>query len=162
LKMKDYLDHEFRGLAHNSPQYIHLVAEIEKRVFADRAEYLGDPDFVDTRIEQLMSEEYMMSRAAEVDPERISTLVAAGPGIESPDTTHYSIVDRWGNAVANTYTLNLGFGSGVVVEGAGFLLNDEMDDFSIKAGVPNAYGVTGGRANEIQPGKRMLSSMSPT
>ena len=162
LKIKDYLEHEFRGLAHNSPQYVHLVAEIEKRVFADRAEYLGDPDFVDTRIEQLMSEEYMMSRAAEVDPERISTLVAAGPGIESHDTTHYSIVDRSGNAVANTYTLNLGFGSGVVVEGAGFLLNDEMDDFSIKAGVPNAYGVTGGQANEIQPGKRMLSSMSPT
>ncbi|MEX2123027.1 MAG: gamma-glutamyltransferase [Woeseia sp.] len=162
LKIKDYLDHEFEGLAHNSPQYIHLVAEIEKRVFADRAEYLGDPDYVDTRINRLMSEEYMMQRAEEVDPESISTVVAAGPGIESPDTTHYSIVDQWGNAVSNTYTLNIPFGSGVVVEGAGFLLNDEMDDFSVKPGVPNTYGVTGSQANEIQPGKRMLSSMSPT
>jgi gamma-glutamyltranspeptidase/glutathione hydrolase len=162
LKIKDYLNHEFEGLAHNSPQYIHLVAEIEKRVFADRAEYLGDPDYVDTRIERLLSEEYIMQRAAEIDPESISTIVAAGPGIESPDTTHYSIVDKWGNAVSQTYTLNIGFGSGVVVEGAGFLLNDEMDDFSVKPGVPNTYGVTGSEANEIQPGKRMLSSMSPT
>jgi gamma-glutamyltranspeptidase/glutathione hydrolase len=162
LKIKDYINHEFEGLAHNSPQYIHLVAEIEKRVFADRAEYLGDPDYVDTRIERLMSEEYIMQRAAEIDPENISTIVAAGPGIESPDTTHYSIVDKWGNAVSQTYTLNIPFGSGVVVEGAGFLLNDEMDDFSVKPGVPNTYGVTGSVANEIQPGKRMLSSMSPT
>ncbi len=162
LKIIDYLDHEFEGLTHNSPQYIHLIAEIEKRVFADRAVYLGDPDFVDTAIDELLSEDYMRRRAGEVDPVGISTVVAAGPGIESPDTTHYSIVDQWGNAVSNTYTLNLGFGSGVVVGGAGFLLNDEMDDFSIKPGVPNAYGVTGGEANAIQPGKRMLSSMSPT
>jgi gamma-glutamyltranspeptidase/glutathione hydrolase len=162
LKIKDYLNHEFEGLAHNSPQYIHLVAEIEKRVFADRAEYLGDPDYVDTRIERLLSDEYMMRRAEEIDPENISTVVAAGPGIESPDTTHYSILDGWGNAVANTYTLNLGFGSGVVVEGAGFLLNNEMDDFSVKPGVLNTYGVAGNEANEIQPGKRMLSSMTPT
>jgi gamma-glutamyltranspeptidase / glutathione hydrolase len=163
LKMKDYLNHEFEELPHNSPQYIHLVAEIEKRVFADRAEYLGDPDYVDTRIDRLVSEEYMMQRAAEVDPDEISTMVSAGtvPN-ESPDTTHYSIVDQWGNAVAQTYTLNISFGSGVVVEGAGFLLNDEMDDFSVKPGVPNTYGVTGNEANEIQPGKRMLSSMSPT
>jgi gamma-glutamyltranspeptidase/glutathione hydrolase len=162
LKIKDYIHHEFEGLPHNSPQYIHLVAEIEKRVFADRAEYLGDPDYVDTRIERLLSEEYIMQRAAEIDPEKISTLVAAGPVVEAPDTTHYSIVDKWGNAVSQTYTLNIGFGSGVVVEGAGFLLNDEMDDFSVKPGVPNTYGVTGSEANEIQPGKRMLSSMSPT
>jgi gamma-glutamyltranspeptidase/glutathione hydrolase len=163
LKMKDYLNHHFEGLEHNSPQYIHLVAEIEKRVFADRAEYLGDPDYVTTRIDQLMSEEYMAQRAAEVDPDSISMDVSPGPvPEESPDTTHYSILDQWGNAVANTYTLNIGFGSGVVVEGAGFLLNDEMDDFSIKPGFPNTYGVTGSKANEIQPGKRMLSSMSPT
>ena len=163
LKIKDYLDHHFEGLAHNSPQYVHLVAEIEKRVFADRAEYLGDPDYVNTRIDQLMSDDYMMQRAQEVDPENISMNVSAGPvAMESADTTHYSILDQWGNAVANTYTLNIGFGSGVVVEGAGFLLNDEMDDFSVKPGVPNTYGVTGSQANEIQPGKRMLSSMSPT
>lgn len=163
LKIKDYLNHHFEGLAHNSPQYIHLVAEIEKRVFADRAEYLGDPDYVNTRIDQLMSDDYIMQRAQEVDPDNISMDVGAGPvAMESPDTTHYSIVDQWGNAVANTYTLNIGFGSGVVVEGGGFLLNDEMDDFSVKPGVPNTYGVTGSKANEIQPGKRMLSSMTPT
>ncbi len=162
LKMKDYLSHEFEGLAHNSPQYIHLVAEIEKRVFADRAEYFGDPDAIDIPIDRLLGDEYIRSRAREVDTANISNLDAIQPGLESFDTTHFSIVDYQGNAVSNTYTLNLSFGSGVVVEGAGFLLNDEMDDFSVKPGVPNSYGVVGNTANEIQPGKRMLSSMSPT
>ncbi len=162
LKMKDYLAHLFEGLPHNSPGYIHLVAEMEKRVFADRAEYLGDPDYVDTRIDELIADDYIARRAAEVNPEAISTLAESPPGLESPDTTHYSIVDSQGNAVANTYTLNLSFGSRVVVEGAGFLLNDEMDDFSAKPGVANTYGVVGFKANEIQPGKRMLSSMTPT
>ncbi|HZW59952.1 MAG TPA: gamma-glutamyltransferase [Woeseiaceae bacterium] len=162
LKMKDYLAQQFAGVPHNSPQYIHLVAEIEKRVFADRAEYLGDPDYVDTRIDELLDEDYIARRAREVNPHRISTVAAAQPGLESLDTTHFSILDRWGNAVSNTYTLNISFGSGVVVTGAGFLLNDEMDDFSAKAGVPNTYGVIGSAANEIQPGKRMLSSMTPT
>ena len=162
LKMKDYLAHFFEGVAHNSPQYIHLVAEMEKRVFADRAEYLGDPDFVDNRIDELIDDDYIARRALEVQPDTISDIGDAQPGLEPPNTTHYSIVDQWGNAVANTYTLNWGFGSGVVVEGAGFLLNNEMDDFSAKPGVPNIYGVVGSTANEIQPGKRMLSSMSPT
>lgn len=162
LKIRDYIDHHFEGVAHNSAQYVHLVAEIEKRVFADRAEYLGDPDFVDSRIDELLSDDYIRSRAQEVDSEAISMNVGAGTGLETHDTTHYSVLDQWGNAVSNTYTLNLGFGSGVVVTGAGFLLNDEMDDFSVKAGVPNAYGVVGSKANEIEPGKRMLSSMTPT
>lgn len=162
LKIKDYLAHEFEGLAHNSPQYIHLISEISKRVFADRGEYLGDPDYVDIPIDTLLSEEYLQARAREVNPTAISTILEVQPGLESFDTTHYSIVDHDGNAVANTYTLNLSFGSGVVVSGAGFLLNDEMDDFSVKPGVPNAFGVVGFKANEIQPGKRMLSSMSPT
>ena len=162
LKMKDYLAHEFEGLAHNSPQYVHLVAEMEKRVFADRAEYLGDPDYTDNRMDELLDEEYLKARASEVKPDAISTILEAIPGLESYETTHYSIVDHDGNAAAITTTLNLGFGSGVVVEGAGFLLNDEMDDFSVKPGVPNAFGVVGFKANEIQPGKRMLSSMSPT
>lgn len=162
LKMKDYLKEQFEGLKHNSPQYIHLVAEMEKRVFADRAEYLGDPSFVDINMDELISEKYIESRAREVLPQKISTLDGVKPGLESPDTTHYSIVDQWGNAVSNTYTINWNFGSGVVVEGAGFLLNNEMDDFSIKPGVPNIFGVVGNIANEIQPGKRMLSSMSPT
>ncbi len=162
LKMKDYLDHFFLGLEHNSAQYIHLVAEMEKRVFADRAEYLGDPDFFDVDIEKLISEEYIAQRALEVNPNAISSLDSVDPGLESPDTTHYSIVDQWGNAVSNTYTINWNYGSGVVVEGAGFLLNNEMDDFSAKPGVPNIFGVVGNVANEIQPEKRMLSSMSPT
>ena len=162
LKMKDFLDHEFEGVAHNSPQYIHLVAEMEKRVFADRAEYMGDPDFVDVDVAALIADEYVSRRALEVDPENISTLEGVKPGRESPDTTHYSIVDQWGNAVSNTYTINWNYGSGIVVEGAGFLLNNEMDDFSAKPGVPNIFGVVGNTANEIQPGKRPLSSMSPT
>lgn len=162
LKMKDYLQHQFEGLEHNSPQYIHLVAEMEKRVFADRAEYLGDPGFIDLDMDALLSEDYIARRAAEVNPEEISELDGVRPGLESPNTTHYSVVDQWGNAVSNTYTINWNYGSGVVVEGAGFLLNNEMDDFSVKPGVPNIFGVVGNTANEIQPGKRMLSSMSPT
>ncbi|MDH3491574.1 MAG: gamma-glutamyltransferase [Gammaproteobacteria bacterium] len=162
LKIRDHIDHHFKGVTHNSAQYVHLVAEIEKRVFADRAQYLGDPDFVDSRIDELLNDDYIRRRAQEVNPDAISMDVGAGTGLEEHDTTHYSILDQWGNAVSNTYTLNLGFGSGVVVTGAGFLLNDEMDDFSIKAGVPNAFGVVGSEANEIEPGKRMLSSMTPT
>ncbi len=162
LKIRDLLGHEFDGLAHNSPQYVHLVAEIEKRVFADRAEYLGDTDFVDVPLDELLSDEYLERRAREIDPDAISPVTDVRPGLESVNTTHFSIVDGEGNAVSVTTTLNLSFGSGVVVEGAGFLLNDEMDDFSIKPGYPNAYGVVGNEANAIEPGKRMLSSMSPT
>jgi gamma-glutamyltranspeptidase/glutathione hydrolase len=162
LKMRDKLDAEFEGVGHNSPQYVHLIAEMEKRVFADRAEYLGDPDFVDTRMDELLSDTYITRRAAEVDTQSISTLEASPPGLESHNTTHFSIIDANGNAVSNTYTLNWYFGAGSVVEGAGFLLNNEMDDFSVKPGVANIFGVVGNTANEIQPGKRMLSSMTPT
>ena len=162
LKMKDYLAEHFTNVEHNSAQYIHLIAEMEKRVFADRAEYLGDPDFFDIDIKALIDDVYIRKRAAEVNTKTISTLKSINPGLESPNTTHYSIVDQWGNAVSNTYTINWDYGSGVVVGGAGFLLNNEMDDFSAKPGVPNIFGVVGNVANEIQPGKRMLSSMSPT
>ena len=162
LKMKDYLADEFTGLDHNSAQYIHLIAEMEKRVFADRAEYFGDPDFVDVPIDRLIADDYIKSRAAEVDSDTISSVESVPPGLESPFTTHFSIVDAVGNAVANTYTVNTFFGNGVVVERAGFLLNNEMDDFSAKPGAPNLFGVVGNTANEIQPGKRMLSSMAPT
>ena len=162
LKMKDYLAHYLDGVPHNSPQYIHIVAEMEKRVFADRAEYLGDPEFVEFDMNDLLDEEYIARRAREVDPENIARLESVRPGLESLETTHISIMDRWGNAVSNTYTINWEFGSGVVVEGAGFLLNNEMDDFSAKPGVPNVYGVVGNTANEIDAGKRPLSSMSPT
>jgi gamma-glutamyltranspeptidase/glutathione hydrolase len=163
LGMKDARATDFEGVAHNSPQYVHLVAEIAKRVYADRAEYAGDADFVDVPIDRLVDPTYIRQRAAGVNPSAISPAQSVGPGLAEPrHTTHFSIVDRWGNAVANTYTLNSDFGSGVVVAGAGFLLNNEMDDFSAKAGVPNVYGLLGGDANSIQPGKRMLSSMSPT
>lgn len=162
LKIRDFLSHHFQDVRHNSAQYIHLVAEIEKRVFADRGEFLGDPDFVDARLDELLDVEYIERRAQEINPTEISMDVIAGSGLDNHDTTHYSILDKWGNAVSNTYTLNLVFGSGVIVEGGGFLLNDEMDDFSVKPGVPNAFGVVGDEANEIQPGKRMLSSMTPT
>jgi len=162
LKMKDYLAEHFANVEHNSAQYIHLIAEMEKRVFADRAEYLGDPDFFDIDIKALIDDVYISKRASEVNTKTISNLKSINPGLESPNTTHYSIVDQWGNAVSNTYTINWDYGSGVVVGGAGFLLNNEMDDFSAKPGVPNIFGVVGNVANEIQPGKRMLSSMSPT
>ena len=162
LKMKDYLAHHFDGVPHNSPQYIHMVAEMEKRVFADRAEYMGDPDFVELDMNALLDDEYIARRAQVIDPEAIARLEDVQPGLESMDTTHISIMDQWGNAISNTYTINWEFGSGVVVEGAGFLLNNEMDDFSAKPGVPNIYGLVGNTANEVQPGKRPLSSMSPT
>ena len=162
LLMKQDAGKLFTGVPLNSPQYVHLVAEIEKRVFADRAEYLGDPDFVKAPVSSLIDPAYVAKRAAEIDPAKPSPTKAVRPGLEKPQTTHFSIVDRWGNAVSNTYTLNGWFGSGVVVEGAGFLLNDEMDDFSAKPGAPNMFGVVGGTANAIAPGKRPLSSMTPT
>ena len=150
-------------VAHNSSSYVHLLSEIGKRVFADRAEYLGDPDFFDVPVNALINELYLKKRMADISLTAISTTEKIKPGLkESEQTTHFSIVDKMGNAVANTTTINLGFGSGVVVEGAGFILNDEMDDFSAKPGVMNAFGALGGKANEIQPHKRMLSSMTPT
>lgn len=152
-----------KKLEHNSTAYIHLLSEIGKRVFADRAEYLGDPDFIKVPVNKLIDDNYLIARAKGVKLNKISTTETIKPGLkESEDTTHFSIVDQWGNAVSNTTTINLGFGSGMVVKGAGFLLNDEMDDFSVKPGVPNVFGAVGGEANEIQPKKRMLSSMSPT
>jgi gamma-glutamyltranspeptidase/glutathione hydrolase len=163
LGMKERLAPAFAGQSLNGTRYVHLVAEISKRVFADRAEYLGDPAFVEVPVARLMAPDYLDRRAAEVSPERPSATPAVRPGLaERPQTTHFSILDAQGNAVALTYTLNGGFGSGVVVTGAGFLLNNEMDDFSVRPGQPNLYGVVGGRANEIAPGKRMLSSMTPT
>jgi gamma-glutamyltranspeptidase/glutathione hydrolase len=163
LGMKERLAPAFAGQSLNGTRYVHLVAEISKRVFADRAEYLGDPAFVEVPVARLMAPDYLDRRAAEVSPERPSATPAVRPGLaERPQTTHFSILDAQGNAVALTYTLNGGFGSGVVVTGAGFLLNNEMDDFSVRPGQPNLYGVVGGSANEIAPGKRMLSSMTPT
>lgn len=162
LGLKQRLADDFKGVQLNSTQYVHLIAEIEKRVFADRADYLGDPDFTQVPQADLLAPAYLDKRAKEINRTEISVTEEVHPGLESHDTTHFSILDKDGNAVSNTYTLNLSYGSGVVVEGAGFLLNNEMDDFSAKAGVPNAFGVVGSDANAIAPDKRMLSSMSPS
>jgi gamma-glutamyltranspeptidase / glutathione hydrolase len=152
----------FAGVVHNSAQYVHLLAEMEKRVYADRAQYMGDPDFVPVPVNRLLNPGYIVARARQIDPAKPSVLTSVKPGLEKPQTTHYSVIDKDGNAVSNTYTLNGWYGSGVVVEGAGFILNNEMDDFSAKPGVANQFGVVGGDANAIAPAKRPLSSMTPT
>ncbi|HEX8540737.1 MAG TPA: gamma-glutamyltransferase [Pseudomonas sp.] len=162
IGIKEQRADDFKGVELNSARYIHLLAEIEKRVFADRADYLGDPEFSKVPVNELIDEAYLAKRAHEINPTAISPTANIKPGLEPHQTTHFSIVDKQGNAVSNTYTLNWDYGSGVVVKGAGFLLNDEMDDFSSKPGVANAFGVVGGSANAIEPGKRMLSSMSPS
>jgi gamma-glutamyltranspeptidase/glutathione hydrolase len=163
LGMKSALSNTlFSGVAVNSVQYIHLNAEMMKRVFADRATYLGDPDFTSVPVAGLLDPTYTAQRAAEVNPSTITPTADAKPGTPKMHTTHFSIVDKWGNAVSNTYTLNMPYGSGVVVRGAGFALNDEMDDFATVPGQPNSLGVVGADANAVAPGKRPLSSMSPT
>jgi len=167
LKMKADLKSDFTNVDLNSPQYIHLISEIEKRVFADRAQYLGDPDFYKVPVAQLTDDAYIAKRAAEVNPNAPSDTKSVQPGLgtsmpEKAETTHFSVVDKWGNAVSNTYTINGYFGSGVVAEGTGIVLNDEMDDFASKPGVPNMFGVVGSDANSIEPKKRPLSSMTPT
>jgi gamma-glutamyltranspeptidase / glutathione hydrolase len=149
-----------------SAEAYHYMAEVMRRFFADHNQYLGDPDFVKNPIAALLDPAYVQSRRATIDPERATPSDQVNPGLpagsEGANTTHYSIVDEEGNAVAVTYTLNNGYGSGVTVPGAGFLLNDEMDDFSAKPGAPNMFGLVQGEANAIAPGKRPLSSMMPT
>ncbi|MEY4275302.1 MAG: hypothetical protein RL638_2250 [Bacteroidota bacterium] len=149
-----------------SDSTIQVMIEAERRVYADRAKWLGDPDFVKVPLKELLDSNYLAQRMQNMQFEKASKSsdISAGefPGYESPETTHYSIVDKEGNAVAITTTLNNSYGSKVFVGGAGFLLNDEMDDFSAKPGVPNIFGLVGTKANEIQPRKRMLSSMTPT
>ncbi len=149
-----------------SDSTIQVMVEAERRVYADRAKWLGDPDFVKVPVTELIDPAYAKSRMSSMNFSQAtkSADIQAGvfPGYESPETTHYSIVDNEGNAVSITTTLNNSYGSKVFVGGSGFLLNDEMDDFSAKAGAPNLYGLIGSKANEIQPNKRMLSSMTPT
>ena len=164
LKMVEPYD--LRKYGWQSTEAIQIMTEAERRVYADRATYLGDPDFVHVPVEELLDEDYLKNRMstmtlAQATP---SSEVKAGqvPVLESEETTHFSIVDQAGNAVSITTTINGSYGSYVVVEGAGFLLNNEMDDFSSKPGVPNMYGLVGGKANAIEPNKRMLSAMTPT
>lgn len=144
---------------------IHFMAEAMRRYYADRSEYLGDPDFYKVPVKRLLDKDYIARRRATIDRERATPSDAVKPGSgmpESEDTTHYAVVDEAGNAVAVTYTLNGGYGSGVTVPGLGVLLNNEMDDFAAKPGEPNMFGLVQGEANAIQPGKRPLSSMTPT
>jgi gamma-glutamyltranspeptidase / glutathione hydrolase len=148
-----------------TPASVQLVTEIERRAYADRAEFMGDADFVKVPVKTLVSTDYLNERMRSYEPGKAgkSSVIKAGNiQAESEETTHLSVADQWGNAVSVTTTLNGGYGSRTVVGGAGFLLNNEMDDFSVKPGVPNMYGAVGAEANAIAPGKRMLSSMTPT
>ena len=153
-------------IEHNSTKYIQLLTEAEKRSYADRAYYLGDIDFINVPIDSLTATSYINKRMETFswDKATPSSEISHGKilGYESDETTHYSIVDQFGNAVSVTTTLNTGYGSKVLVKGAGFFLNNEMDDFSSKPGTPNVYGLVGSKANAIAPEKRMLSSMTPT
>lgn len=164
MAMLEKLDYAKAGLG--SARHAHLLAEVMRRFYADRSFFLGDPDFVKIPVTRLLSPDYIASRLATISPDRAtpSSSLDHGPipAEESPETTHLSVVDASGNAVSLTYTLNGGYGSGVTVPRLGFLLNNEMDDFSAKPGAPNMFGAVGGEANAIAPNKRMLSSMTPT
>ncbi|MEN8619243.1 gamma-glutamyltransferase [Shewanella baltica] len=153
-------------LGHNTAQTIHLMAETMKHAYADRSEYLGDPDFYKVPVKALTSKDYAQKIASQIAMNKTTPSAEIKPGklapYESDQTTHFSVVDKWGNAVSNTYTLNFSYGSGLVAKGTGILLNNEMDDFSAKPGVPNGYGLVGGDANAVEGNKRPLSSMSPT
>jgi len=167
IEMLNILEHfDLPASGRGSADTIHVMAEAMKLAFADRSKYLGDPGFVSVPIAGLTSKSYAERLAGSIRLSRARPAREVGPGdpwpYESPDTTHYSIMDHRGNAVSNTYTINFSFGSGIMVSGAGFLLNNEMDDFAAKPGVPNAYGLVGGEANMIEPGKRPISSMTPT
>lgn len=151
---------------HNTAKTINLMAEAMKFAYADRSEHLGDPDFKEVPVKELTSKEYAAKLRERMSPGRVTPSVRIKPGEisqeEGPDTTHFSVIDSNGNMVSNTYTLNFDYGSKITVPGTGILLNNEMDDFSMKPGEPNAYGLVGGLANAPEPGKRMLSSMTPT
>jgi len=153
-------------MGHNSAATIHVMAESMRRAYADRSLYLGDPDFVDVPVAALTSKQYAKQLVSQIDPNKATPSSEVSPGTllpyESNQTTHYSVVDKFGNAVSNTYTLNFSYGSGLVADGTGVLLNNEMDDFSAKPGTPNAYGLIGGKANAVAAKKRPLSSMTPT
>jgi gamma-glutamyltranspeptidase/glutathione hydrolase len=155
-----------KEMGHNSADTVHVMAEVMRRAYADRSHYLGDPDFSQVPVAALGSKTYGKEIAAQIDLNKATPSSEVSPAkklpYESNETTHYSIVDKFGNAVSNTYTLNFSYGSGLVAAGTGIFLNNEMDDFSAKPGTPNGYGLLGGEANSIAPFKRPLSSMTPT
>ena len=161
--------YDMTGFTPNAPEYIHLFCEASRLAYADRSQYLGDPAFYTVPVKELLDSTYLATRREVIKTETAASLEEVQPGVipgmakeESDQTTHFSICDKDGNIVSMTYTLNTSYGSKLAVNGFGFLLNNEMDDFSIKPGVPNSYGLVGAAANKIEPGKRMLSSMSPT
>ena len=164
--MKMIEPYDLKEYGHHSPEYIQVLVEAERRAYADRNFYLGDPDFVKIPVDQLLDKNYLKSRmeSFSIDKATLSSEIAEGKieFAESMETTHYSIVDSEGNAVSVTTTLNGGYGSKLYVDELGFFMNNEMDDFSAKPGVPNMFGLIGAEANSIAPGKRMLSSMTPT
>ena len=164
--MKMVENRNIGAMGFQSTQAVQLMTEVERRAYADRAEYMGDADFYKVPVKMLSNEIYLQDRMKDYDPQKATPSVIIKPGVlpkaESEETTHLNVIDKDGNAVSVTTTLNNSYGSRTVVGGAGFLLNDEMDDFSVKPGVPNMYGAVGGEANAIMPGKRMLSSMTPT
>jgi gamma-glutamyltranspeptidase/glutathione hydrolase len=164
--LKGSESYDFNAYGHNSIRSIHLMTELERRVYADRATYLCDPDFQEVPVAMLLDSNYLKKRFSDIriDMKTDSRKIKEGSvdAIESIETTHFSIVDKDRNAIAVTTTLNGNYGSKVFVEKGGFFLNNEMDDFSVKPGAPNQYGLVGGKANAIAPGKRMLSSMTPT
>jgi gamma-glutamyltranspeptidase/glutathione hydrolase len=167
IEMLNVLEHfPIDKFGHNTAQTIHVMAETMKRAYADRSEYLGDPDFVKVPTAALTSRDYAAKIASQIALNKTTPSSEIKPGLlapyESTQTTHYSVVDKFGNAVSNTYTLNFSYGSGLVAAGTGILLNNEMDDFSVKPGSPNGYGLIGGDANAVEGNKRPLSSMSPT
>jgi gamma-glutamyltranspeptidase/glutathione hydrolase len=167
LEMLNMLEHyKLSDYGPNSSEAIHLLVEVQRRAFADRAEYMGDTDFVKVPVEGLTSKKYASELVKTIDLERAtpSSVIRAGrpTAYESAETTHYTIIDAEGNVVSNTYTLNNSYGAGVTARGTGVLLNNEMDDFTSKPGVPNAYGLLQSEANAIAPRKRPLSAMTPT
>src|SRR5262249_41062361 len=167
IEMLNILEHyDLKSLGAGSPEALHLMIEAMRRAFADRAQFLGDADFVKVPIAGLTSRKYADSLASTIDPDRASTsqVITHGDPLpyESEETTHFTVADKDGNIVANTYTINDSFGNKITVEGAGFLLNNEMDDFAPKPGSSNAYGLIQGEANAVAAGKRPLSSMTPT
>jgi gamma-glutamyltranspeptidase / glutathione hydrolase len=157
---------DLKSMSHNSPEYIQVLTEAERRAYADRNYYLGDPDFVEVPVEVLLNKAYLKERISDLNNDRATLSSNVSHGLiqfmESDETTHYSITDQFGNAAAVTTTLNGAYGSKLYCDDLGFFLNNEMDDFSAKTGVPNMFGLIGADANAIAPGKRMLSSMTPT
>jgi gamma-glutamyltranspeptidase/glutathione hydrolase len=157
--------YDMASLGFRSAQSVHLMVEAMRHAYMDRNTYLGDPSFVQNPLDRLLSNDYAAAIPGKIDPSKATPSKDVQPGVEpheKAETTHYSVVDRLGNAVSVTYTVNGFFGAGVIAPSTGFFLNDEMDDFTVKPGVPNLFGLIQGQANSIAPGKRPLSSMSPS